>query len=850
MQNYSGKSSLLQTDKNEGFIRLRLNTLLAQSIKKPLTIVCAGMGCGKTQAVHDFSHECGLPVVWVHLSGQDNDSCHFWDSLTRATAQTNISLTEKLRKLGFPSTEESFSEYFDIRNREPTSVRYLLVFDGFHILKNAEVLRFLEREINNIPENRPVILISREFPQINISSLTVRDNAGFIFEDELNFTESELSHYLLQQGLSSETNRLTKIYKDTKGWAFIINFAARMLKKTPGYSGYVQSAIKQNIFQLIEAENWNTVSERLRRLFLRLSLTDHRSAELVDILAGGNEILISELKQQNAFIRFDKSIDYYYFNHLFMDFLSDRQSLLSDDEVNKTYRTIADWCMKNDFIVDALLNYEKIRDYELIVSILFECSTRFLMDNVKELLGIFQRINGNVFDTVEKSAAMHVQLVMNSGNLPETVNLLNHYEKKYLKLPENSAFRNRMLGCIYYQWAILRSVLCTADDRYDFDVYYSKAEEFLRGYPVKLCGSWYQHPPGMWTCLVGCNRSGAPQEFLEALIRSKRHLEKFTVGLCEGLDFLCQSELLFYKGYINQAESDLDKALEPARKHGQFEIIWRALFYKLRIAVYHGDYSKVELVFKSMDELLEKNDDSARFLIHDIIVGWYRYSLDQPEQIPGWLKERFTQRVFYTNSTENFSNNIKSRYYYLTRNYAALLDYIAEKKQRSTILFEKIELLAMEACAHYKMKDKESAFRVLQEAYDMAQPCEIVTPFIELGKDMRLLINAAAGCAEKSNVPLSWLKSIKQKVTLYCKNQAHIKYKHRKSNEFESNVVLTPRETDILHCLCEGLSRSEIADKYDLSVNTIKVHINNVYIKLNAHSRADIYRIAVEQNLV
>ena len=845
------KNSQSATDRSESFVRQRLNALIAQAVKKPLTIVCAGMGFGKTQAVYDFSLECTSPVVWVQLSESDNISYHYWENFIRAMALVDRQLSEEYRDLGFPSTEDKLDRFLSIRRQYPAnpSIGYMLIFDDFHLIKDAAILNFFEYAITNAPENRSIILISRELPHINLSSLMIRDSVSYINEEELCFTEEELYHYLLHQDLGAETKNLTKIYKDTKGWAFIINFVMRMLKKTPGYAGYVQSAIKQDILQLIESENWSTISEQLKRLFLQLSLTDHRSAELVYLLTQGNEELISELRQQNAFVRFDKHIDFYFIHHLFIDFLRTKQDYLTYDDIRMTYKTIADWCIENDFIVDALLNYEKIGDYDSIVSVLFASSTRFLMENVKDFLGIFERISDDVFDSVEISAAMHIQLVMNSGRLKETVELLHYYEAKYLDMPEDSSFRNRMLGCIYYQWAVFRLVMCTVDDCYDFDEYYIKACEYLKDFPVDYGGSWYQHPPGMWTCLVGSNRAGAPQEFLEALTRSKKYLVEFAAGLAEGLEELCQGELLFYQGNINQSDLYIKKALEKAQEYKQLEIIWRALFYSLRIAMAQGEYSKLELILKNMEELLEKSDDSARFLIHDTIIGWYYCMLEQPDQIPYWLREDFNSHIFYLNTLENYGNHMKAKYCYLTKNSADLLDYIKEKKPQAIVLYERLELLAMEACMHYKMKDKDEAFRILQEAYDIASPNEIIMPFIELGKDARLLITAAAS-HENCNIPRTWLKNIKDRVTAYSKNQTQIIQKYARTNEISSKVVLSPRETEILHYLCDGLSRSEIASRLSLSVNTIKVHINSIYDKLNAHNRADVFRVAIELNLL
>jgi DNA-binding NarL/FixJ family response regulator len=49
---------------------------------------------------------------------------------------------------------------------------------------------------------------------------------------------------------------------------------------------------------------------------------------------------------------------------------------------------------------------------------------------------------------------------------------------------------------------------------------------------------------------------------------------------------------------------------------------------------------------------------------------------------------------------------------------------------------------------------------------------------------------------------------------------------------------LTSREKEILHSLVDGLSYKKIADKYLLSISTVRTHICNIYDKLHVNSKA------------
>ncbi|MCB0284896.1 MAG: response regulator transcription factor [Calditrichaeota bacterium] len=61
---------------------------------------------------------------------------------------------------------------------------------------------------------------------------------------------------------------------------------------------------------------------------------------------------------------------------------------------------------------------------------------------------------------------------------------------------------------------------------------------------------------------------------------------------------------------------------------------------------------------------------------------------------------------------------------------------------------------------------------------------------------------------------------------------------------------LTERETEILQLLVQGLSYKEIGNNLDISPNTAKKHVINVYNKLHVNSRAQALHLAYEKGLL
>ena len=61
---------------------------------------------------------------------------------------------------------------------------------------------------------------------------------------------------------------------------------------------------------------------------------------------------------------------------------------------------------------------------------------------------------------------------------------------------------------------------------------------------------------------------------------------------------------------------------------------------------------------------------------------------------------------------------------------------------------------------------------------------------------------------------------------------------------------LTEREQEILKILVEGLSYKEISIRLNISVNTAKKHVINIYQKLHVNSRAQAMHLAYEKGLL
>lgn len=74
--------------------------------------------------------------------------------------------------------------------------------------------------------------------------------------------------------------------------------------------------------------------------------------------------------------------------------------------------------------------------------------------------------------------------------------------------------------------------------------------------------------------------------------------------------------------------------------------------------------------------------------------------------------------------------------------------------------------------------------------------------------------------------------------------------RHVGNKREESNTPLSAREYQVLLLVAQGASNFDIAEKLHISVNTVKSHIKNIFVKLNLTSRTQLVAYAMREGLI
>lgn len=844
----------LITDNNIYLKRPYLHTRLSQSLQKPLTTVVAGAGYGKTQIVYEFLQDYDAITVWLQLSQFDNLPLRFWENFVYAVSLLDDKFASDFKKNGFPETLQEYSRFLVLLSNVMNSNKnYVLVCDDFHLINKKNILNFFIRLIDARIPNLSIIIISRKEPDINLMKLYSRDMVSIIDENILRFSKEEIIDYFKMQNIHLSTKIISDIYSSTEGWIFAIRLVGLSLSKGVNSEAYIISMLEQNISKLIESELFSTISKKLQEFLIKLSLIDNLTLELLIELSCGNAGIISEMNEISSFIRYDAFLRTYRIHHLFLTFLYKKQSLLSEEAKIEVYNKSAEWCAKNGYTVDALNYYEKAGEYDKMIETISTFYASCPEEIAKFILELLDRMPENIYYEKPFTQVIHAKFVLNCFQFEESYKELISIVEKYVSIPQTEENRvilgesYLLLGIIYFS----RSAY-TGD--YAFQRYFKLADEYLPSGSTLINKYNFSFNTGGYSCIIARPIVGEFDKFIDAMRYTMPYATRVTNGSGSGTVYLCLAEKSYYQMEIKDVEKYASLAIDEALKQEQHTTECLAIFYLIKASISFGDYSKTMSLLEQTRAVCEKYNLPRAYKILDMTESWFYSQIKQPDLVADWIKGDSKNYDNATTPINYFLGRFaQAKYYLATQAYHELLVYLdKEENSRPVIsLLASIENKVLRAVALYQVKETGQAILVLQEAYVLAASNALYMPFIEIGSKMRTLAKAAMK-TESCTIPNQWLEMISTKSSSYAKRVSKIASEYRTSNHLKNDIRsdFTVRELALLTDLSHGLSREEIASDLDLSINTVKHMLQNVFDKLGAENTIDAVRIAILMKLV
>jgi LuxR family maltose regulon positive regulatory protein len=763
--------------------RPRIDGLLETAVQSPIVEVIAGAGYGKTHAVYSFLRRHSDLTAWMQISERDNIADRFWENFVQTVTFMGKDSVKDLEKIDFPDTDLKFDRYLAI----PQSVvipgkKHIFVYDDFHLLSDKSVLRFLERSLTSPFPTITSIIISRNEPKVNFLSFMSKGLLARISEEDLRFTREEMTAYFKLLNIQASQELITRVYRDTEGWAFAMYLAALALKNDREGKGYALAAVRSNVFKLLESEVVADISPGLRKFLIKLSFVEHLPADLLAELMEqeGCPKLMEELERIGSFIRYDIYTNSWQIHQLFLAYLKGKQDELSEEEKQNICFKAAAWYEKNDLKMNAISYYEKAGAYGKIFEVVNLVFPLILPSRIARFLKeMLDRAPESIYREHPPAWILYSRILIALEQFEKAADYIEGIIKT-LEAEEMTPFHYRVLTGCYVHLGIIGMFTSLHTRDYTYVRQFEKSCYYFRlsGYPLSGSVTVFTLAPNQ--CRVSVPDRGEIEKSLDAVEGTARYLSEVLGGCGYGLDDLCRGELAFARADVSTAEVFFFRSLAKARERGQYEIEHRALFYLLRIALFRGDLERIREYFARMESMLEKADFLNRYIYHDIYTGWFYVQIGLFEKAAPWLKNDYEESDL--NSVAfGFETLVRAKYYLSEKRYHAAMTAMENRKSAYSLtgyLMGKIMADAINAVCRYRLQDKSGAVRALESAWDQAAPNGLDTLFIEMGRDMRAL-TAAALKEPFCRVPRDWLEKIHRAASVYAKKMSVVSEAYR-----------------------------------------------------------------------
>ena len=361
--------------------RKDLDTSLAALAAARLGVVRAPAGSGKTSLLSQWRVQlvgAGRPVAWLSLDAEDDNPFSFFLYLALAIGRCGTPRVEMLHgDFGPPADPAAAqSQCYQLLEAMAEEADQAFVFiDDFHHIADERILRALPQLMRDLPGNLHFILASRTVPNFPMARLRAAGDVVEVDFADLRFSDSECAEFFRRSSQvalrSSDVARLSEI---TDGWATGLRLLEIALRKKSMTDLAIDDLRHNKSLQdyLIEVVLEGLPAEILDFLS-RTSVLDRLCADLCDEVTGasGSGARIEAIERQSLFLcAIDDHGGWYAYHPLFAETL--RQGLAREQPElwRSLHRRAASWFLAHDMRSEALLHALDAGDDEMTAALI------------------------------------------------------------------------------------------------------------------------------------------------------------------------------------------------------------------------------------------------------------------------------------------------------------------------------------------------------------------------------------------------------------------------------------------------------------------------------------------------
>jgi LuxR family transcriptional regulator, maltose regulon positive regulatory protein len=800
---------------------------------RPLTVVSAPAGSGKTTLALEWLALEKSSVAWLSLDSEDNDPIRFIHGLMAAfqTAGKKLHVSTSQRDLKTLIAE--------IINQLDETELLTLVLDDFHVITETSIHDIVTYLLDHIPSCLQVVLVTREEPPLPLARLRARGQLREFDLQDLRFTIEEINTFLNQvMGLNLSSEQIRSLEERTQGWIAGLQMAGLSMQGNKAQRIPLTNE-RQFITEYLLAEVFNQQTQEVQEFLLNTSILNRFSVPLCRAVISKNAgKLISQIQKANLFIT---TVDSWYQYHpLFREFLQTQLQNQSADRIDEIRRQALLWLEQNGMIVEAIQHAFAISDHETSARLVSSLAPDYLKrGELMTLRRWLSRLPETVIWSHPRLCLTQIWLLLDS-NLQ--IDAQSYFDRMGSSLEKNLrgeflAVRALHAAMNHQPERALKFANRAQKSAEAKDPFIQTYVSFGLGAAQKMGLNFFQAEQNFRDALALGDADGNSYMVIASLVNladvlylqarlfdaenvCKGALQRFPDTIPDACDWYWTLARISYQRHELEESLNLaNRAIDLSATAQQRTTHSRAFLQRALTRYALGKKKLAQTDLDSADQLARGLQDPV--ILRAVIRQRVLFAVDDGDlaSTRQWLK------VLTQYGEQPFP------FYYT---YAKGRVLLAEKKFReANTQFEsalnsleeadyalaRIEVLVSQAVCLGAFGKTTEGERVLRRAVKASQTERVIRPFIEARAGLLELMD------KTTRSGFDWVMDI-----------THVKRKQAQ------DPLLTRREREILQLLSMGLSNQEMAEKLVIAEGTLKRHVANLYQKLGVHNRTQAIR--------
>jgi LuxR family maltose regulon positive regulatory protein len=854
-----------------------------------LTILSAPAGFGKTTLLNEWTRSRaadGCAVAWLSLDEGDNDPVRFVSYLVAALRRVDgeefgEDILAALRSPEPPRMEAVLGDL--INELADLAGEVAVVLDDYHAIDSENVHWIVSFLLERLPERVHLVISGRVDPPLPLARLRARGQMAELHAADMRFTPEEAADFLNDvMGLGLSADEVSALERVTEGWVAALQLAALSMRDREDVSGFIRSfsGSHRDVFDFLAEEVLERQDERAQSFLLETSILDSLTGSLCDAITGckDGQRTLGRLERENLLVvPLDDERRWYRYHHLFADFLRGRLGREYPGRLATLHLRASRWYEENALVAEAIGHALAAGDHERAARLMERgIDQTWYRGEVVTLLGWLGKLPEEAMRGRPLLLIWYAAALMLSGGFDGAEALLEEAEDVIRPeegdpqhvLATAAAVRSlhaRRLGDP--QGAIehaRRALTLLPEDNLD-----------PRPFVAITLAQAYEAAGDGEAAIAAFAEAGAlgraaSHDYValsamasEAhLLLARGSLRQADKVLCRALGFAAErgserlpamgsvgigmGELLYERDDLDAAARHLDEGVELAARTGDVEVLMRGHVALSAVRQALGD-AEGALKAAREAERVARSSGAEHAIVVNAAVWRSRLHLIRGDLAAACAEQEQAAGVGGVRSYSRALERIGLARLLVARNEPdEALRLLTQLREMARTVSRKIEILAVRALALRAKGEKEQSVSALAEALALAEPEGYVRTFVDEGAPMAEILAEALEARRRDRlnppVPAYYLRKL---ITALEREVPAAGLPVAGAPE-----PLSERELEVLQLIAAGRSNRRIASELFVSVGTVKTHVNNLYRKLDAHSRTQAVARARELNLI